>query len=254
MDCLGRLIELPLKAEMPLPLTLQGQLEQVEKFLKITKAAKPTGSHFLYDERGLSLVDEDLGLLNLDFLGDSVNYQRSAHRGKQELIAKAIGLSKGHNRVFDATLGLAQDAWFLAQLGAKVEGCERSPVVYLLLADALQRSGESRLKIHFGDSIEMLQNLKDVSTVYLDPMFPDKKKSALPRKEMQIFRKWVGDDTDSVELMNAALDSKAERVVVKRPVKAPELTSGVIHSFEGKTVRYDLYSPATRKPKVEGKK
>jgi len=74
-------------------------------------------------------------------------------------------------------------------------------------------------------------------------MFPEKKKSALPRKEMRIFRKWVGEDLDALDLLQAALRSSAERVVVKRPIKAPALQEGVIHSFEGKTVRYDLYSP-----------
>jgi 16S rRNA (guanine1516-N2)-methyltransferase len=244
-------MKIDLKAEMPLTLALQGQIEFIKPHLQIIETPNPKGSHFLYNEKGLSLVDEDLGILNLDFLGDSVNYQRTAHRGKQELIAKAIGMAKGHKRVFDATLGLAQDAWFLAQLGAEVEGCERSPVVYLLLSDALQRSGESRLKIHFGDSKLKIRDLQDISTIYVDPMFPEKKKSALPRKEMQIFRKWVGEDGDALDLLKEALASRADRVVVKRPMKAPELMSGVIHSFEGKTVRYDLYTPAVQRAKGE---
>lgn len=242
-------MKIDLKAEMPLSLALQGQIEFIQSFLQINETQNPAGSHFLYNEKGLSLVDEDLGILNLDFQGDSVNYQRSAHRGKQELIAKAIGMAKGHKRVFDATLGLAQDAWFLAQLGAEVEGCERSPVVYLLLSDALLRSGETRLKIHFGDSKLKIRDLQDISTIYVDPMFPEKKKSALPRKEMQIFRKWVGEDGDAMDLLQEALASRAERVVVKRPMKAPELMSGVIHSFEGKTVRYDLYTPTFKRSK-----
>ncbi len=237
-------MKLDLKAFIAIPETLKEEIHLVRDKLQIVENQNPRGSYFLYDEKGLSLCDEELGLLHLDFIHDSNNYARAAHRGKSELIAKAVGLAKGHKTVFDATLGLAQDAWFLAQLGAQVEGCERSPVVYLLLKDASLRSGETRLSIQYGDSIERLKNLKDVSTVYVDPMFPDKKKSALPRKEMQIFRKWVGADDDADKLLQAALNSSADRVVVKRPVKAPELRSGVIHSFEGKTVRYDLYTPS----------
>ncbi|MGZ5278921.1 MAG: class I SAM-dependent methyltransferase [Pseudobdellovibrionaceae bacterium] len=237
-------MKLDIKADLPLPQALQDQIHLVRDQLQLTETQTPKDNYFIYDEKGLSLKDEELGLLHLDFINDTTNYSRTAHRGKSELIAKAVGLAKGHKRVFDATLGLAQDAWFLTQLGAEVEGCERSPVVYLLLFDALQRSGELRLKIHYGDSIEKLQNLQNISTVFLDPMFPDKKKSALPRKEMRIFRKWVGDDMDAQALLQMALRSTAERVVVKRPIKAPDLQSGVVHSFEGKTVRYDLYSPA----------
>jgi 16S rRNA (guanine1516-N2)-methyltransferase len=236
-------MKLPIQANSPLPKKLQEQIQLVQSQLQLEETSNPEGTFFVYDENGLSLQDEEFGLLHLDFVGDSANYSRAAHRGKSELIAKAVGLAKGHKRVFDATLGLAQDAWFLTQLGAEVEGCERSPVVYLLLVDALERSGETKLRIHYGDSVEKLKSLQGFSTVFVDPMFPEKKKSALPRKEMRIFRKWVGEDLDAQDLLQAALGSSAERVVVKRPLKAPALQNGVIHSFAGKTVRYDLYSP-----------
>ena len=59
---------------------------------------------------------------------------------------------------------------------------------------------------------------------------------------MQIFRKLVGDDQDALELLNTALASRAQRVVVKRPLKAQALKENPIHSFEGTTVRFDLYT------------
>lgn len=241
-------MEIHLLLEIPLSVELSEQLRLVEADLKILVTKEPQGSYFKYDSQGLSLIDEEMGALHLDFIKDVQSYSRTSHRGKSELIAKAIGLAKGTRKVFDATLGLAQDAWFLSQLGAEVEGCERSPVVYLLLADALIRSKQSRLKIHYGDSIQWLQKEGPSGTaVYLDPMFPEKKKSALPRKEMRIFRKWVGEDKDSLDLFEAAMSSLAERVVVKRPMKAPDLAPGVVHSFKGQTVRYDLYSPSKGK-------
>jgi 16S rRNA (guanine1516-N2)-methyltransferase len=187
-----------------------------------------------------------LGTLHLDFLQSS-DYTRKAHRGKSELIAKAVGLSKGRQKVFDATLGLAQDAWFLNQLGAEVEGCERSPIVYLLLAEALLRSGVQGFNIHFGDSQAWIrERSEDCSVIYIDPMFPEKKKSALPRKEMRIFRKWVGEDGDAHNLLQVAMASGVRRVVVKRPLRAPPLLPDPVHRFEGQTVRYDLYSPLGR--------
>lgn len=240
-------MRLPLWRRQPLPSTLQDSIQVVQAELQVSETElQPTGSYFLYDDQGLSFQDEELGRLHLDFL-NSVDYGRRAHRGKSELIAKAVGLSKGPQKVFDATLGLAQDAWFLSQLGAQIEGCERSPVVYLLLADALERAKAVSFKIHYGDSRQWMQKGDaDFSVIYIDPMFPEKKKSALPRKEMRIFRKWVGEDLDSAELMQAALASSAERVVVKRPLRAEALCPGAIHSFEGQTVRYDLYTPRAR--------
>jgi 16S rRNA (guanine1516-N2)-methyltransferase len=239
------ILKVPLVCEVPLSPFFESDLLTVQNSLQTVPTDSPSGSYVKFSSDGLSLIDHELGRLHLDFRNDLNNYSRSSHRGKSELIAKALGLPKGPQKIFDATLGLAQDAWFLSQLGAEVEGCERSPVVFLLLSDALRRSEEKKLKIHFGDSKLWLSEQKSSFTaIYLDPMFPEKKKSALPRKEMQIFRKWVGEDLDADELFSLALQSGAERIVLKRPLKSPDFRPGVIHSFRGTTVRYDLYAPS----------
>ena len=184
----------------------------------------------------------------MDFVQDHIRYQRKGHRGKSELIAKALGLDKKTDRVIDATVGLAGDALFLVQLGYSVLGFERSPLVYLLLQDAIFRWNKAKrdstgdFKVQFQDSILGFEE-KNVKAIYIDPMFPEKKKTALPKKEMQIFKKWIGEDLDGEELLKIALRSEAERVVVKRPLKAEALLPGVVHSFKGTTVRYDLYTP-----------
>lgn len=195
--------------------------------------------------------------LKIDFLGDHINYSRKGHRGKSELIAKALGLGKGIRRVIDLTCGLAQDAFFIAQLGAEVRAFERSDELYNILSQSLleaqtqapEREDIQRLTIEHRNSIDFLSSEEfrnmDQSglALYLDPMFPEKKKSALPRKEMQIFRSLVGDDLDSAELLSRALNTNCARVVVKRPLRAEDLGQGVIHRFTGTTVRYDLYTP-----------
>lgn len=241
-------------------------------------------SYLLWNDSGLSFVDESSGAkpltLHLDFINDKQNYSRFSHRGKNELIAKAIGMSKGYRHVIDLTLGLAQDAWFLTELGAQVVGFERSPLVYLLVSDAQRRARTiNRTKKHFllsayVNSLQLLQKqvekpqtLTDFlgqylnnsisdkvidldlwasvdwasAVLYLDPMFPEKNKTALPRKEMQIFRGWVGADADSLELLKLAMQLPVDRIVVKRPMRAEPLLDKVTHSFVGKTVRYDLY-------------
>lgn len=196
-------------------------------------------------------------LLEIDFLNDHINYYRKKHRGKNELIAKALGASKGVRKIYDLTCGLAQDAFFLAQLGFEVRTFERSAPLFEILQEALLRARRDapnredlgRLQIEFLDSRDLLRSEefkrldKTNLALYLDPMFPEKKKTALPRREMQLFRQLVGDDSDSDELLRLALASGSSRIVVKRPIKAEPLAPGVLHRFEGTTVRYDLYSP-----------
>lgn len=205
------------------------------------------GIELKFHQDQLFLFDPEIGEFSLDFLSEKGLYQRKVLKGKSEILAKALGSHRGNKTVFDATLGLAQDAIFIRQLGFEVSGCERAPMIYALLQDALWRARIKRpdmnLKIQYGSAIELLKNISiRPEAIYLDPMFPEKKKSALPRKEMQIFRKVVGDDSDVTMLFEIAMQTAEDCVVVKRPLKAPYLQGKPTHSFEGQTVRYDFYS------------
>jgi 16S rRNA (guanine1516-N2)-methyltransferase len=75
-------------------------------------------------------------------------------------------------------------------------------------------------------------------------MFPPKKReSALPRKEIQLIRALVGDDSGARVLLEAALRHARKRVVVKRPHHAPHLAGRPHHVIESKLLRYDVYLP-----------
>ena len=187
--------------------------------------------------------------LVIDFDLNHIDYFRKRHRGFQELIAKSLGLSSKKNRILDLSAGLGIDSVFLSQLGAKVTAIERHPAIHFLLYQAKELSKRmdlAELQFICADSKQFLLS-SDIGSqfdaIYFDPMYPDKKKTALPRKEMVIFRNLVGDDTDSDEVFKIALEKNPGRLVVKRPVHADYIANEKpIHSFTGKTVRFDLYS------------
>ena len=82
--------------------------------------------------------------------------------------------------------------------------------------------------------------------VYLDPMYPPpRRSSALPKRALQVLRQLVGDSSDAAELL-AAARSRAARVVVKRPHRAPPLAPGTSHALASKLVRFDVYVNASR--------
>jgi 16S rRNA (guanine1516-N2)-methyltransferase len=181
-----------------------------------------------------------------------VDFETLANRPRQskDLIAKAVGV-KGSYRptVIDATAGLGQDAFTLASYGCKVLMLERSPVIAALLEDGLERAKGletvSRLSLQVGDAKRLLLGLEKPAlekpdVVYLDPMYPDLGKVAAKRKEMRLFRTLLGDDTDIDELFEIALKTASKRVVIKRPLKAPELAKPNV-SFAGRTIRFDIY-------------
>ncbi|MBX2988575.1 MAG: class I SAM-dependent methyltransferase [Bdellovibrionaceae bacterium] len=186
--------------------------------------------------------------LEIDFDRPGPDYHRKAVKGRRELLARAVGAQQGARKILDLSAGLAQDAVFLCQMGFTVTAVERHPVIAGLLTSALQRTRRpelrERLTIREGDARDVLREpdcARDFDAAYFDPMYPLKKKSALPRKEMLLFRELVGDDADAAEVVRLALRLGPPRLAVKRPLKAPPLLEGVKHSFEGTTVRYDIY-------------
>lgn len=208
--------------------------------------------HLLPQHLALEQVDDPKqGLVFVDFVSGATAHRRKFGGGKGQAIAKAIGLKPGVQiEVIDATAGLGRDAFVLASLGCNVTLVERSSIVAALLDDGLQRAylnleiGEwmqQRMRLHFGSSLVYLSN-NQTDVVYLDPMFPHKKKSALVKKEMRIFQSVVGADLDSDSLLDAALKSARYRVVVKRPDYAPFLNDKKPSmSIKTKKNRFDVY-------------
>ncbi|NWN82045.1 MAG: class I SAM-dependent methyltransferase [Halomonas sp.] len=194
--------------------------------------------------------------LVVDFTAGRVAHRRRFGGGRGQLIARACGFSRGVTpAVVDATAGLGRDAFVLASLGARVLMVERVPAIFALLENGLARAQAdadtaeiaTRMLLVHGDAARDLEaRVAEAGfppqVIHLDPMFPQREKSALVKKEMRLFRTLAGDDTDAPRLLEAALDVASHRVVVKRSRKAPPI-EGVAprHVLEGKTSRYDVY-------------
>ena len=234
----------------PVTSSVSAKAQEWSQFLKAPlNPANPQDFffHFIVEGDSVSVKDKEGRKLVIDFDENHLDYQRRGHRGKNEIIAKALGVAKGCRKILDLSVGMAIDSVFLCQLGFKVTGLERSPVLYALLKEAFAKSQKPELEgyqLIQADSREFLETQKnkiEIDSIYFDPMYPHKKKSALPKQEMVVFRDLVGDDADASEVLKLALTWPVRRVVVKRPMKAEVLLPGVSHSFEGKVVRYDTY-------------
>ncbi|AOY88505.1 SAM-dependent methyltransferase [Marinobacter salinus] len=219
---------------------------------------RDVGILLFLDENGLGLQLTGKGApgpVRAEFVTGKMGYRREHGGGAGQLVARAVGLHKTRAglHVLDATAGLGQDAFILASLGCRVTLFERNPVIHALLADGLARASLNvdcapiieRMTLRQGGSIEWLEGAgRDAAdVVYLDPMFPHREKSALVKKEMQIFRAVVGDDDDAGKLLEVALTCATYRVVVKRSRKAPAIPGPEPATrVEGKSSRYDIYS------------
>lgn len=199
------------------------------------------------------LDEPKLGAVVVDFVEGAMAHRRKFGGGRGEAVAKAVGVKGDYlPKVIDATAGLGRDAFVLACVGCQVRLVERHPVVAALLEDGLKRAyqdpeiGEfmqQRMQLSICRSISELEPATDLAdVVYLDPMYPHKKKSALVKKEMRVFQHLVGADLDSDALLAPALALARKRVVVKRPDYAPFIAAqSPQFSQETKNHRFDVY-------------
>lgn len=202
--------------------------------------------------------DDKSGPVYVDFVQGKARHRLKFGGGKGQDIAKAVGLNKlKAPYVIDATAGLGRESFVLASLGCTVTLLERNPVVHALLEDGLRRAIESqdealceivrRMTLIHTDAKQWLQQLTNAEppdVIYLDPMFPERRKSALVQKEMRFFHEVVGDDQDDDALLALARQHCKHRVSVKRPRHAPLLAEErPAFVITGKAIRYDVYLP-----------
>ena len=211
-------------------------------------------SRFVLEEskEGLRLADTFIRQrpLLIDFSSHYFYRRVKNTTGKKELIARATG-AKPDTKVLDCTGGLGRDAFLLASLGCCVTMIERSQVIALLLKDALKRAlghpelGDvaMRIKLVAMDARQYLTQMDFIpDVIVLDPMFPNRRKSAKVKGNMQIVQRFLGQDEDILVLFESAMKAKSPRVVVKRPLydksKLPVEPTNVVM---GSSIRFDIF-------------
>lgn len=214
----------------------------------------PPDFAFLEDAQGLAVFKpaSKEKPLRLDFASERLNWRRKSGVGREDLL-RAIGIKPdAPPSVLDLTAGLGRDGFLLADRGCSVTLVERNPVLGALLQDALSRGAHAsdtqaacaRISLIQDEAAQVLATWQGESpdVIVLDPMYPEHGTTALPHKEMRWLRELVGDDPDADALLQPALVLARKRVVVKRPLKAPDL-NGITphHRHRGRAVRFDVY-------------
>lgn len=200
------------------------------------------------EEKGLTLTDGELSLR-----GDFIDMKKRIRRNNlsHELLVRAAKIKNpaGTLTAIDATAGMGQDSLLLAAAGFDVQLYERDPVIAALLRDALGRAEQDpelapvikRMHLHEEDSISAMRQAEmHPDIILLDPMFPERQKSALVKKKFQLLHQLESPCADEQELLNAAQAAHPQKIIIKRPLKGPYL-AGVkpSYSLRGKAVRYD---------------
>lgn len=196
--------------------------------------------------------------ISIDFVKGALAHRQQFGGGRGQAIAKAMGLKSGVTpSILDTTAGLGGDAFVLASLGCPITLLERSPVIFKLLEDAIERAelsdsfktiyqqGFNLINIDANDYItqRLVTNATRPDVIYIDPMYPERKKSALVKKDMQILQRLHVKDENPEILLDNALNFARKRVVVKRPIHAENLGQRPPNTcVKSKKTRYDIYT------------
>ncbi|MBT4963994.1 MAG: class I SAM-dependent methyltransferase [Francisellaceae bacterium] len=210
-------------------------------------------NNLVYIDHKLTLITETERHIYIDF--ESHELLRRVQQGaKSNSIIKALGLNKKKGYVIDTTAGFGTDAFIASAFGGNVIMCERSPIMSQLLEDALTRANSSSISIvkniasrmqlkpcNAVDALSQLAQEYNPICIYLDPMYPERNKSALGKIKMREILAIVGDDLDAHLLFSQA-KQLSKRIVVKRPKLAPTITkTQPSMNIIGNSTRFDIY-------------
>jgi len=201
---------------------------------------------------GLSFFHPDARASNkfhIDFTSGSSGW-RLKRADHEKLIKKALGKSDKLLNILDCTAGLLQDTLLFLSLGHQVTAVEQSKLLYLLLQDALSRSGDSyanlldNLTLTQGNACTFTAEASNFDVIYFDPMYPAPKKTALGSGQMDYLAKILetemlqNDPQKDFEVLQLM---PVKKMIVKRPIKAEAFATGINYQVSGKTTRFDIY-------------
>ena len=201
----------------------------------------------VFDGTGLSLVG-----YGMRYQGDFSRMLNRVIKGRlrHEMLVKIAKTKTEHPTAVDAAAGMGEDSFLLAAAGYEVILFEQDAVIAALLRDALRRAREEdrlreivgRMRLTEGNSIALMPGLGITpEIVYLDPMFPPRKKSGLIQKKLQLIQKLEQPCADEQELYAAAVSLRPKKIIIKRPLNGALLADQKpSYTVKGKAIRYDV--------------
>ncbi len=207
-----------------------------EKFELREADAPPeeAGYRLWYDDTGMTLLHGFRGSLRLD-------YRAIESRSAQSLLLARACIASGRPSIVDLMAGWGIDGLSLALRGCTVTLVERATVVWAMLDEFVARL-ELPASVVFASAEDWCrEHRKTVGMAYLDPMFPARRKTALPGKEMQYLRDLAwSSGAPLASQISLARSAASERVVVKRRIGDPALPAPN-WQLRGRRIRFDIY-------------
>lgn len=209
-------------------------------------------SFHLNDKNQLELYSAELNQsITVDFTASDIKNKIDPQKAKPAIIKAIEGRTNQTLKVLDGTAGLGSESFVIAARGHTVTSIEKSEVIYTLLLDGLNRAKSTEaiqkygnnISLNFFDTVHFLVHTTEMfDVIYLDPMFPERKKSAKVKKGMQTLQLLLGhSNLDEKKLFDLAINH-SKKLVIKRAINNPYFADKKpTNSLKGKSNRFDIY-------------
>ena len=147
-----------------------------------------------------------------------------------------------NSTILDGTAGFGRDGYLLDSMNHNVTMIDNSPIVSLLLKNALNRSGNRSITLFHGNTYDHIKHsIKKYNYIYLDFMFNKLKNSSLSSKNDETLKLISFIENDKNKIIEIAQKRAINKVVVKEPVNSLSILSKPNHIIKTKLISYNIY-------------
>lgn len=205
----------------------------------------------VYKNMELHFNNDEIYILNKDYKNPvrvEINFNDSKFIGrnnrrlkdKKDIFWKIF--SSKNSSILDCTGGFGKDAFLLDSMGHDVTMLENSPIVSLLLKNALDKINDHNINLFFGNAYDFISHSNEkYDYIYFDFMFEKLKNTSPSTKDIETLKKISFKNNDKNQLIKIAKKKINKYVVVKEPTNS---ISGLIkpnHTYKSKLLMYNIY-------------
>tara|TARA_B110000444_G_scaffold249611_1_gene274931 strand:+ start:120 stop:839 length:720 start_codon:yes stop_codon:yes gene_type:complete len=197
-----------------------------------------------FNKKGIELINNNYKKpvsIKIDFLDKGMNNKiQQRLSGKKDIFHKLF--PKKNSILLDCTAGYGRDSYILRSMGFNVTMVENSPIMSLLLNNALKRLKLSNFVMYHGNAYDYLHHTeKTYEYIYIDFMFNKLKNNSLSSKNDEILKLISFHDLNKNNLIGLAIKKSTGRVVVKEPKHSLSNIIKPEYMIKTKILNYNIY-------------
>ena len=197
-----------------------------------------------FNKDGIELINasyKEAVSISIDFLDEAINNKiKSRLSGKKDVFSKLFPIK--NSTLLDCTAGYGRDSYVLRSMGFNITMIENSPIMSLLLNDALKKLKLSNFKMYHGNSYDYLNHSeKYYDYIYIDFMFDKLKKNSLSSKNDETLKLISFQENNKNNLIRLAIKKANSRVVVKEPKYSLSNILKPEYTIKTKLLNFNIY-------------